>query len=108
MKTFLLFSLAFLICPVLSMGQFVTQEDTSFVFEGNNFRWHQSTTGHLFFHQENGRAGLEVPKDGNNHSVFAHALWPESLVILGDRVGGLVVVVKRTPFFNAFAILTKV
>lgn len=57
------------------MGQFVTQEDTSFVFEGNNFRWHQSTTGHLFYHQENGRAGLEVPKDGNNHSVFAHALW---------------------------------
>lgn len=76
-RTFLFFTAVLLLIPALSKGQHVYEfaKDSSYAFEGNNFRWHQSTNGLLFYFNKNGSPGLEVPIGEENHTVFAHALW---------------------------------
>jgi hypothetical protein len=44
------------------------------VFEGNNFRWHQTTNGSLFYNEEGSTQGLEVPIGESNHTIFASTL----------------------------------
>lgn len=51
------------------------EEPTTFVFEGNNFRWHQTTNGSYFYSPEEGLPGLEVPIGESNYSIYASALW---------------------------------
>jgi hypothetical protein len=59
-----------LVVPNLLLAQAET-----FVFEGNNFRWHQSTNGSIFFNEEGQSVGLEVPINEENHSIFGSAFW---------------------------------
>ncbi|HKK40340.1 MAG TPA: T9SS type A sorting domain-containing protein [Cryomorphaceae bacterium] len=59
----------------LSLPAFTFAQAETFVFEGNNFRWTQTTNGSLFYNESEGMQGLEVPIDSLNHTIFASTLW---------------------------------
>ncbi|MCZ4408941.1 T9SS type A sorting domain-containing protein [Cryomorphaceae bacterium 1068] len=67
------------LCVVLfiaiSSTALAQEQANTFVFEGNNFRWTQTTNGSLFYKESEGMQGLEVPIDSLNHTMFASALW---------------------------------
>jgi hypothetical protein len=71
MRTIVLF-FAFIISASNMLAQ---EQPNTFVFEGNNFRWYQSTNGSIFFNEEGQSVGLEVPINEANHSIFGSAFW---------------------------------
>ncbi|MCH2215367.1 MAG: T9SS type A sorting domain-containing protein [Flavobacteriales bacterium] len=56
----------------------------TFFFEGNNFRWAQTTNGSLFNNRSQGLPGLEVPAGEGNHSVFTSTIWLGGVSPSGD------------------------
>jgi len=68
--------LVLFIAFTISASNILAQEQpNTFVFEGNNFRWHQSTNGSIFFNEEEQSAGLEVPLNESNFAIFGSAFW---------------------------------
>jgi hypothetical protein len=72
MRPIQLFIVSFIICGSNALAQ---EQPNTFVFEGNNFRWNQSTNGSLFFDEAEGLPGLNVPLGEENYSIFGSALW---------------------------------
>lgn len=72
MRPIQLFIVSFIFCGSTALAQ---EQPNTFVFEGNNFRWYQSTNGSIFFNEEEQSVGLEVPINEENHSIFGSAFW---------------------------------
>jgi len=72
MRQIQLFIISFIIC---GSNAFAQEQPNTFVFEGNNFRWTQTTNGSLFYDETEGLPGLEVPIGEENHSIFTSTLW---------------------------------
>ncbi|MEM9051218.1 MAG: T9SS type A sorting domain-containing protein [Bacteroidota bacterium] len=72
MKQSLLSMLLITSIKLTCLGQ---NEFQTFVFEGNNFRWNQTTNGSLFYNETESFMGLEVPINESNFSIFASTLW---------------------------------
>jgi hypothetical protein len=64
-----------LVAVLPALPGFLFAQAETFVFEGNNFRWNQTTNGSLFYKPDPGLPGLEVPIGESNHSIFASTLW---------------------------------
>jgi hypothetical protein len=72
MRPIQLFIVSFIIFGSNALAQ---EQANTFVFEGNNFRWTQTTNGSLFYNESEGMQGMEVPIDSMNHTIFASTLW---------------------------------
>ncbi len=57
-----------------AFSQIITQS-----FQANNFEWFQSTSGLLFYDEENGVGGMEVPAGEGNLALFSSAFWVAGL-----------------------------
>jgi hypothetical protein len=60
---------------LITLPSIAWAQQQTFEFEGNNFRWNQTTNGGLFNKQSEGLPGLEVPIGESNHSIFTSTLW---------------------------------
>jgi len=66
----------FIAFAIASISSAMAQDQpNTFVFEGNNFRWTQTTNGSLFYDESTGDPGLEVPINEGNHAVYTSTLW---------------------------------
>lgn len=65
----------YLFLILFSLPEIAFAQAETFVFEGNNFRWTQTTNGSLFYNESEGLPGLEVPIGEENHSIFTSTLW---------------------------------
>ena len=70
MKNLYILIVTSLITSISVRAQIITES-----FEGNNFRWFESTNTNLFYNPETGSPGLEVPVNGGNHIIFAQSFW---------------------------------
>lgn len=73
-RILLLFSIALLLNLNNASGQNISQS-----FEENNFKWFQSTSGVLFYDQDNGLGGMTVPAGGENLALFSSTFWVAGL-----------------------------